>query len=141
MFPVYVSLLAKMGPSALTLGIPVTHIRNFVDCQVLQMYLIIFIKKCQINWVFWRFCLLRKNNTFFVDNKWILSYTMFSVQQLESQMTEFDTETEMNEFFETHMEDIIAQFKRQAPEYKIQMMKKILANAESFLEYYDMLDN
>lgn len=56
-------------------------------------------------------------------------------------MTEFDTETEMNEWFENNMEDVIIQFKRQAPEYKIKMMKKIMAHAESFLEYYDELDD
>lgn len=55
-------------------------------------------------------------------------------------MTEFDTETEMNVYFDTNMAELIVQFKRQAPEYKIAIMKKIMANAESFLEYYDALD-
>ena len=56
-------------------------------------------------------------------------------------MYQIDTESEMNEFFDVHMEDLIAKFKHQAPEYKIEMMKKIMETAESFLEYYDALDN
>ena len=57
-----------------------------------------------------------------------------------SQEFVFDVEEEMNEYFNLHMEDTIIDFKRQAPEWKYKLMKKIKEQAEEFLEYYNHYD-
>lgn len=57
-----------------------------------------------------------------------------------SQEFVFDTETEMNEFFEIHMADVIQNFKLQGPDTKYKLMKEIRNLAEEFLEYYEHYD-
>ena len=52
-------------------------------------------------------------------------------------MYQIDTESEMNEFFDVHMEDLIAKFKRQPDHIKFKVMKQMRDTIDSFIEYYE----
>lgn len=54
---------------------------------------------------------------------------------------QFDTESEMNEFYYNDISDLVRQFPTADAKTKFMIMKKLKSLTESFVDYYDCFDD